>query len=174
VRRLFGSKSNARLIAPSANATTENDITKPAARDHRRSGLAGLADRCPEQDRQHRQRTGRGHGDDTREQRKNEMTIGTSVAVPAGPCVHSDRLMFFAMLMSGVTRAALRQPHVCVRISRADLTKGGPGLLFDAFSLREPVSVASSAGQPFARKRSKRRTTRLGGIPAGSLEVLGR
>src|SRR6266436_7933123 len=31
VRRLFGSKSNARLIAPSANATTENDITKPAA-----------------------------------------------------------------------------------------------------------------------------------------------
>src|SRR6478736_9581493 len=31
VRRVLGSKSNTRVIAPSANATSENDITKPAA-----------------------------------------------------------------------------------------------------------------------------------------------
>jgi hypothetical protein len=31
VRSTFGSKSNARVIALSSNATTENDIAKPSA-----------------------------------------------------------------------------------------------------------------------------------------------
>jgi len=143
VRNMFGSKSKARVIALSNNATMENDVTKPAAIIAGRA-LAGMADDAPSRIGSIGSVQRRGDGDDTRKQSdERELSIRSVHQVPVAPDGRAGSVMFFrddgrgryaCLVACGV--------NVHVRLAGSNLTT------------RPPY-----------------RATRLGGIPAGSLEV---